>query len=254
MRLTNCLRDFKKVGELTKKYANLPDKYIERSMEKVVWKTPQNNPRFLPRVVKKKKFIFTEDRPWTLAFDSKNSLSSIESKVFLEPIKDWSFFKGDRVEILVGPDKGKQGIVGQVIQERNWVIVNGLNCKLEEVSHYKGNVAMVQSRERPLLVTSEVALVDPSDLQGCKVEWRFTEAGEKVRVSSRTGKLIPIPSLAKETFDYKTPNTYKESEKDTKTMDVQEITFLPLLKTFEMEIMDAMGITEDRVQAPTHWY
>lgn len=35
MRLTNCLRDYKKVGELTKKYANLPEKYIERSMEKV---------------------------------------------------------------------------------------------------------------------------------------------------------------------------------------------------------------------------
>lgn len=35
MRLTNCLRDVKKVGELTKKYANLPDSYIQRSMDKV---------------------------------------------------------------------------------------------------------------------------------------------------------------------------------------------------------------------------
>jgi len=28
-------------------------------------------------------------------------------------------------------------------------------------------------------------------------------------VSSRSGKIIPIPSLAKQTYDYKTPNTYK---------------------------------------------
>jgi len=35
MRLTDYLRDFKKVGELTKKYANLPDSYIKRSMERV---------------------------------------------------------------------------------------------------------------------------------------------------------------------------------------------------------------------------
>lgn len=69
-----------------------------------------------------------------------------------------------QVEILVGPDKGKQGIVGQVIQERNWVIVDGLNCELEEVSHYKGHLSMVQIKEKPLLVTSEVALVDPSDM------------------------------------------------------------------------------------------
>lgn len=69
-----------------------------------------------------------------------------------------------QVEILVGPDKGKQGVVGLVIQERNWVIVDGLNCELDEVSRYKGHVSMVQMKEKPLLVTSEVALVDPSDL------------------------------------------------------------------------------------------
>lgn len=38
--------------------------------------------------------------------------------------------RGDRVEILVGRDKGKQGIVSQIYQERNWVIVEGLNTHL----------------------------------------------------------------------------------------------------------------------------
>ncbi|XP_060849063.1 large ribosomal subunit protein uL24m [Rhopalosiphum padi] len=254
MRLTDYLRDFKKVGELTKKYANLPDSYIKRSMERIVWKTPQNNPRYLPRTVKKKKYHFSEHRPWSMPFKSQNNFGDLKPKVFLEPIKEWSIFKGDRVEILVGPDKGKQGIVGHVIQERNWVIVDGLNCELEEVSHYKGHLSMVQMKENPLLVTSEVALVDPSDLQGCTVEWRFTETGDKVRVSSRSGKIIPIPSLAKQTYDYKTPNTYKESEKDTTADDIKKITFSPLLKTFEMDVMDEMDIKEDRVPAPTYWY
>lgn len=35
MRLTFILQDFKKVGELTKQYSNLPDSYIKRSMEQV---------------------------------------------------------------------------------------------------------------------------------------------------------------------------------------------------------------------------
>jgi large subunit ribosomal protein L24 len=254
MRLTECLRDFKKVGALTKKYANLPDSYIKRSMDKVVWKTPLNNPRYLPRTVKKKIFHFNQHRPWSIQFSGQNNIGNLYPKVFVEPIKEWSFFKGDRVEILVGPDKGKQGIIGQVIQERNWVIVDGLNCELEEVSHYKGHLSMVSLKEKPLLVTSEVQLVDPSDFQGCKIEWRFTESGEKVRVSSRSGKIIPIPSLAKETYDYKTPNTYKENDKDTKSDDIKEITFSPTLKTFEMDIMDSMGIKEDRVCAPSYWY
>jgi len=29
---------------------------------------------------------------------------------------------------------------------------------------------------------------------------------------------------------------------------------MPVLKTFDMEIMDNMDIKEDRVAAPTYWY
>lgn len=45
--------------------------------------------------------------------------------------------------------------------------------------------------------------------QPSKIEWRFTEDGNKVRVSVRTGRIIPIPKLAEETYDYKTKGTYK---------------------------------------------
>jgi len=33
-----------------------------------------------------------------------------------------------QVELLVGKDKGKQGLVNCIIKERNWVYVDGLNC------------------------------------------------------------------------------------------------------------------------------
>ncbi|KZS02221.1 39S ribosomal protein L24, partial [Daphnia magna] len=62
--------------------------------------------------------------------------------------------------------------------------------------------------EAPLLVTNEVALVDPSDDKGTKVEWRFTEQGEKVRVSKRTGHIIPVPISASETIDFKAKAGY----------------------------------------------
>lgn len=44
--------------------------------------------------------------------------------------------------------------------------------------------------------------------KGTKVEWRFTEQGEKVRVSQRTGHIIPIPLSASETIDFKTRAGY----------------------------------------------
>lgn len=156
--------------------------------------------------------------------------------------------------MLVGKDKGKQGIVTQVIQERNWVIVEGLNTHLRPVGANKDFPGIVIQSESPLLVTNQVKLVDPLDLLACEVEWRFTEEGERVRVSQRSGRIIPIPKMNEETKDYKSPSTYVAKDKDTESRDVTEITFQPKLKTFEMDVMDSMGIEEDRVPKKTYWY
>lgn len=57
-----------------------------------------------------------------------------------------------------------------------------------------------------------------------------------------------------ETIDYKTKATYKEQPKDTREDEVGKVTFEPKLKTFEMDIMDSMGIKEDRVPPKSYWY
>lgn len=57
------------------------------------------------------------------------------------------------------------------------------------------------------------------------MEWRYTEKGERVRVSLRTGRIIPIPVTSKETIDYKSPDIYVEQPKDTIADDVKELTF-----------------------------
>jgi large subunit ribosomal protein L24 len=49
------------------------------------------------------------------------------------------------------------------------------------------------------------------------IEWRYTESGEKVRVSVRTGRIIPIPKAAEETRDYKTKATYKGEHRSAVT-------------------------------------
>lgn len=155
---------------------------------------------------------------------------------------------------FLGKDKGKQGIVKVVIQERNWVIVEGLNCKLKPLSDHKKYSSTYVQEEQPLLVTTDIALVDPSDLTATKIEWRYTEEGEKVRVSLKTGRIIPIPASVEETIDYKSKKAYKEQPKDTPAAQVEAITFEPKLCTFEMDIMDKMGIKEDRIPPKSYWY
>ncbi|KYN41527.1 putative 39S ribosomal protein L24, mitochondrial [Trachymyrmex septentrionalis] len=250
MRLTSSL--LKRMGEWSKKYANLPDSYIERAMAQVYWKTP-NKPNYLPRTIEKKRFRFSIHRPWTYAFQRDNEPRKFPKFIHVEPIKDWSFFRGDRVEILVGKDKGKQGIVKEIYQERNWVIVEGLNTKLEyQKMDKKSGIYMQQ--EQPLLVTSQVQLVDPSNMEATPIEWRFTEDGQRIRVSMKSGRIIPIPVTSQETIDYKFRQLYQEQTKDTTKADVEKITFEPALKTFEMDIMEKMGIKEDRVPKKFYWY
>ena len=45
-----------------------------------------------------------------------------------------------------------------------------------------------------------------------------------------------------------------ECEKDTKEDELTEVTFEPKLCTFEEDIMDVMGIKEDRIPAKTYWW
>jgi large subunit ribosomal protein L24 len=55
-----------------------------------------------------------------------------------------------------------------------------------------------------------VACSKPTD-----IEWRFTEKGERVRVSARTGRIIPLPNGAKELEDFVNPLTYSGTRDET---------------------------------------
>lgn len=68
------------------------------------------------------------------------------------------------MEILTGKDKGKHGIVVQVIQERNWVVVEGRNTYLKRIGATRNFKGVLSKVEAPLLVPYEVSLVDPVDL------------------------------------------------------------------------------------------
>ncbi|KAK1131010.1 hypothetical protein K0M31_017313 [Melipona bicolor] len=253
MRLITTL--FGKLGEWSKKYANLPDRYIDRISERVLWKPPPGKPQYLNRkIVANHKLYYSIHRPWTSHFQFQNWVLKRRHWYPLEPIKDWSFFRGDRVEVLTGPDKGKQGIVHDIIQERNWIIVQGLNTKAIIYNKRKDFPGICRRMELPLLVNLQVKLVDPFDMKATSMEWRYTEQGERVRVSLRTGRIIPIPVASKETVDYKSPDIYVEQPKDTTVDNVKELTFEAKLKTFEMDIMDKMDIKEDRIPKQSYWY
>ncbi|ESN99519.1 hypothetical protein HELRODRAFT_84263 [Helobdella robusta] len=203
--------------------------------------------------VVKKNWDYNEHRPWTSEFKQFNQQKP-RKYVPVEPIKEWSIFKGDRVQILVGPDKGKHGLINCIIKERNWVFVEGLNCSYTMRQQSPTSMPVCIKDELPLLVTKQVALVDPSDNLPTKIEWRYTEDGKRVRVSTRTGRIIPLPSGFHELEDLANPLLYSSSDKDTLNNEVKKVTFVPKLCTFEEDISNEMGIKDDRKPAKTYWY
>ena len=90
--------------------------------------------------------------------------------------------KGDKVQVLAGKSRGKGGEVITALPAEGKVIVDGVNMAKR---HQKPTNATMQGgiidKAMPVHV-SNVAIVSPGDNKPTRVGYRFTEAGEKVRI------------------------------------------------------------------------
>jgi transcription antitermination factor NusG len=57
----------------------------------------------------------------------------------------WKVFKGDKVEVISGPEKGKQGTVLKVLREKNRVIIEGVNVVSIKVDLLVKHIPFVHS-------------------------------------------------------------------------------------------------------------
>lgn len=103
--------------------------------------------------------------------------------------------KGDKVVVLSGKDKGKQGQIVRVYPEKNRVLVEGINMvkKHQKAGHQSQGRQVRQGgiidREMPLHA-SNVAIVSPADGKPTRVGFRVAENGEKIRICRRTGSAL----------------------------------------------------------------
>ena len=95
--------------------------------------------------------------------------------------------KGDRVVVLQGKDRGKQGLVTRVLPADGTVIVEGVNiAKKHQKKRRQTMQAGIIDKDMPIPV-SNVAVVSPSDGKPTRVGYRFDDNGNKVRICKRTG-------------------------------------------------------------------
>jgi|TARA_Y100000590_G_scaffold138441_1_gene158494 large subunit ribosomal protein L24 len=95
--------------------------------------------------------------------------------------------KGDKVRVLAGKDRGKEGNVSRAMPAENKVIVDGVNMAKR---HQKPTNATMQGGiiDKAMPVeASNVAVLSPSDGRPTRIGYRYNDAGEKVRICKRTG-------------------------------------------------------------------
>ncbi len=97
--------------------------------------------------------------------------------------------KGDKVVILSGKDKGRNGEVIKVNPEENTAIVRGINMVKRHQRQTQTQEAGIISKEAPLHI-SKLAIADPKDGKPTRVGFRIDKDGLKVRVAKRSGDLI----------------------------------------------------------------
>ena len=101
--------------------------------------------------------------------------------------------KGDRVLVIAGKDRGREGTVVLVDPAASRVLVQGVNMMRKNTKvNYQGQRGAkeggIVNTEAPIHV-SNVQLIDPETKKRARVGYRFAE-GKKVRVTRPGGKEI----------------------------------------------------------------
>eukprot|EP00958_Prasinococcus_capsulatus_P002502 scaffold215_cov423-Prasinococcus_capsulatus_cf.AAC.2 len=167
-------------------------------------------------------------------------LKRAKLKRVLQKIDRWTILQGDEVMVTSGKEKGRTGIVKEVVRKTNQVKVEGLNLtdsannwaglgfqisKSVKSQLPDGSVQVHQLTREGGVHVSNVSLLDPITRKPVRVSMRFLENGEKVRISKgkfASGAVIPKPPIQR-----RSPSPYTMGPKDTPIAEALKVTYVP---------------------------
>ena len=95
---------------------------------------------------------------------------------------------GDKVVVIAGANKGKEGKITKVLEDK--VVVEGVNVAKKHLKPKNNNgTGEIVSVERPIH-KSNVMLVDPKTKKPTRVKFDFDKNGKKIRISKKSNEKI----------------------------------------------------------------
>ena len=100
-----------------------------------------------------------------------------------------NFKTGDKVVVIAGKDKGKEGKILNILRKENKVIVENVNIVKK---HVKGNgqtAGSINEVEAPIHA-SNVMIVDPKTKKPTRIGHSINKDGKKIRVSKKSNSSL----------------------------------------------------------------
>jgi large subunit ribosomal protein L24 len=104
--------------------------------------------------------------------------------------------KGDKVKVLIGKDKGRDGEVVACFPKKNKIVVKGLNIFKKHIKKSQGKSGTIIEKERPFF-TSKVALICPQCGKPTRVGYQIDKSGEKYRICKKCKAILNKPVAKK---------------------------------------------------------
>jgi large subunit ribosomal protein L24 len=98
--------------------------------------------------------------------------------------------KGDKVRVIAGDDKGKEGVVQEILTEKRRVIVEGINIVTKHEKPSAGKPEGGVKKTEAAIHISNVMLIDPASGKVTRVGRKANDKGKLQRYSKKTGELI----------------------------------------------------------------
>lgn len=98
--------------------------------------------------------------------------------------------KGDRVRVIAGDDKGKEGTVLEILTSKNRATVEGVNIVTKHSKPSAGKPEGGITKTEASVHISNLQLIDPASGKIVRTGRKLNEKGKLQRYSKKTGDFI----------------------------------------------------------------
>jgi large subunit ribosomal protein L24 len=98
-----------------------------------------------------------------------------------------NFKKGDKVVVIAGSSKGKEGTIQKVFKDENKVLVEGVNMVKKHLKPNGEAAGSIIEVEAPIHA-SNVMMLDPKTKKPTRIGHTTNKAGKKVRFAKKSNE------------------------------------------------------------------